>query len=261
MQTAQELPLQPVELCAEPSPESSPPGLRQLEPGRLEPLSPFVGWSRDERAALPETDEPAKPSLLIDLLREPASIVERMLDPRRLQSLIVGALAMLLAGATFFAAAIAFARGANAARSVLAAGALALAVAAALGPIWAVGVLVAARVPMARLVASLLSSVAAGAILLAGMAPPLFLAWRLDDHEAGPLGVVLAFGVAGLASGLRLRRLLLTMAESVTRTSLGCATARLSPDDEYRVGILARMAMVLLAFTCALAVWALGFIA
>jgi hypothetical protein len=45
------------------------------------------------------------------------------------------------------------------------------------------------------------------------------------------------------------------MAETVTRTALG-ETAKLSAEDAFRVGILARVSWMMLAFTLALGFWA-----
>ena len=65
---------------------------KPAKPARsVEPLSPFVPWSESERTTLPELSELAtERQLLGELLREPASIVERLLEPSRLQGLILG---------------------------------------------------------------------------------------------------------------------------------------------------------------------------
>ncbi|MFP2934106.1 hypothetical protein ACLESO_55075, partial [Pyxidicoccus sp. 3LG] len=131
-----------------------------------------------------------------------------------------------------------------------------LSLAVSLGPIYVTGILVAARVPLARLVAALLASAATGVLLLAGLAPPLYLLWGLDSEWAGPLMLTAAFLLAGGAAGLRVHRLLELMAESVTRTALGDPTAVLGEADAFRVGILARIACMMVAFTLALGVWA-----
>ena len=84
-----------------------------------------------------------------------------------------------------------------------------LALAASLGPIYAASILLAARVPLARLVAALLASAATGSLVLAGLAPPLYLMWRLDSEWAGPLTLCAAFLLSGLSAGARIHRLLL----------------------------------------------------
>ena len=48
------------------------------------------------------------------------------------------------------------------------------------------------------------------------------------------------------------------MAEEVTRAALGEPSARLSSEDAFRVGILARVACMMLAFTTAIGFWAFG---
>ncbi|HEX8440104.1 hypothetical protein, partial [Archangium sp.] len=55
-----------------------------------EPLTPFMPWSVEERAPLPEPETATEPErqLLVELLREPSAIVERLLDPARLQGLV-----------------------------------------------------------------------------------------------------------------------------------------------------------------------------
>jgi hypothetical protein len=123
-------------------------------------------------------------------------------------------------------------------------------------PIYAASILVAARVPLARLVAALLASAATGSLLLAGLAPPLYLLWRLDSEWAGPLLLTAAFLLSGGAAGARIHRLLSLLAESVTRAALGNPTAALSAEDTFRVGILARVSWMMVAFTSALGFWA-----
>ncbi len=227
---------------------------------RSEPLSPFMPWSAEERAPLPQAEESVADgsSLLADLLREPAAVTERLLDPARLQGLVVGSVAIIAVGTSFFAAAASVARGQEAwwgpagmsSLNVL------MALAASLGPIYATGILVSARVPLARLVAAVLSAAATGALLLAGLAPPLYLLWKLDAEWGGPLMLVSAFLMAGAAAGARIHRLLTVMAETVTRRALGDEKARLGEEDAFRVGILARVSWMMLAFTLALGFWA-----
>ncbi|QRN94712.1 hypothetical protein JRI60_37185 [Archangium violaceum] len=227
-----------------------------------EPLTPFMPWSVEERAPLPEpaaAGESSERQLLVELLREPESIVERLLDPARLQGLVLGSVGVITVCTSLFAATSSAARADGSAWALPAALAsvnVLLALAASLGPIYAASILVAARVPLARLVAALLASAATGSLLLAGLAPPLYLLWRLDSEWAGPLLLTAAFLLSGAAAGARIHRLLSLLAEAVTRTALGDATAVLSTQDAYRVGILARVSWMMVAFTSGMGFWA-----
>jgi hypothetical protein len=225
-----------------------------------EPLTPFMPWSVEERAPLPEPGTAMEPErqLLVELLREPAAIVERLLDPARLQGLVLGSVGVIAVCTSAFAATSSAARGGDdqALSAALTSANVLMALAASLGPIYAASILVAARVPLARLVAALLASAATGSLLLAGLAPPLYLLWRLDAEWAGPLLLIGAFLLSGAAAGARIHRLLSLMAESVTRAALDSPTATLSAEDAYRVGILARVSWMMVAFTSGLGFWA-----
>ncbi|MGC4114623.1 MAG: hypothetical protein QM765_08435 [Myxococcales bacterium] len=235
--------------------------LSQPKPG-TEALSPFVSWAAEDREALPdELVTPAgRTSLLVDLLRDPRAVAERLLDPARVPSLVLGSLGLIVVSTAFFVVITMIARGSHAFALQAIQGALnvLIAVAAALGPIYATSVLVSARMPMARLVATLLAASATGSLVLAGLAPVVYVLWKIDPFWAGNLSLVSAFGVAGLAGGARIHALLLTTAEAVTRSALGDPDASLAPYDAFRVGILARMALVILGFTTALAIWGFG---
>lgn len=226
-----------------------------------EPLTPFMPWTPEERAPLHRTDTAAEPErqLLVELLREPDAIVARLLDASRLQGLVLGSMGVITLCTSFFAAT------ANASRLTgepgwISAGLTSvnvlMALAASLGPIYAASILVAARVPLARLVASLLASAATGSLLLAGLAPPLYLVWRLDPEWGGPLLLIGAFLLSGAAAGARIHGLLRLMAESVTRAAMGSPEATLSAQDAYRVGILARVSWMMVAFTSGMGFWA-----
>lgn len=227
----------------------------------MEAISPFIPWSVEERAPLPEPVTPAEPEryLLVELLREPSAVVERLLDPAKLQGLVLGSVGVITGCTSLFAATSSVARAdgrdwllpaAMTSANVL------LALAASLGPIYAASILVAARVPLARLVAAMLASAATGSLLLAGLAPPLFLLWRLDAEWAGPLLLLAAFFLSGAAAGARIHRLLTLLAESVIRSALDNPTATLSAEDAFRVGILARVSWMMVAFTSGLGFWA-----
>ncbi|MBN1207594.1 MAG: hypothetical protein JXB05_22190, partial [Myxococcaceae bacterium] len=226
-----------------------------------EPLSPFVPWSSEDRTPLPEVEaSPATPgsqALLVDLLREPASITERLLEPTRVQAVVLGSAGIIAGCTSFFAAAVSVARGQEAwwGAAALTSLNVLMSIAASLGPIYATSILLAARVPLARLVAALLAAAATGALLLAGLASPVYLMWRLDAEWAGPLMLTSAFLLSGAAAGARIHRLLSVMAETVTRKALGDDDAKLGEEDAFRVGILARISWMMLAFTLALGFW------
>ncbi|HLL83775.1 MAG TPA: hypothetical protein VK420_14015 [Longimicrobium sp.] len=245
----------------EPRARAIPRPKKPAKPARsVEPLSPFVPWSESERTTLPELSElSTERQFLGELLREPASIVERLLEPSRLQGLILGSVGIIAGCTSLFAATVSAARGeasAWASSSALASVNVLMALAASLGPIYAASILLATRVPLARLVAALLASAATGSLILAGMAPPLYLLWRLDSEWTGPLMLLLSFLLSGWVAGARVHRLLNVMAEAVTRSALGDATAVLDDGDAFRVGILARVSWMMLAFTSALGLWA-----
>jgi hypothetical protein len=225
-----------------------------------EQLSPFVPWSSEDRTPLAEASPPSSGSqpLLVDLLRDPAAVTERLLDPQRLQSLVLGSVGIIAGCTSFFAAAATVARGKEAwwGSAVLTSLNVLMSLAASLGPIYATGILLAARVPLARLVAALLAAAATGSLLLAALASPLYMLTRLNAEWAGPLMLTSAFLLAGAAAGARIHRLLSLMAEKVTRNALGASAMSLTEEDAFRVGILARISWMMLAFTLALGFWA-----
>ena len=229
-------------------------------PRRFEPVSPFVAWSADERAPLPDlVDIEAPASLVADLLRDPDAVVERLLDPQRIQSLVLGTLLVIGITTGFFGATAASGRFGG---DVLRAGTLVplnalMALAAALGPIYATGLLVAARLPLAKLVATLLSSAATGALILGALAPIPYALWEIDPVWAGPLSLVGAFALSAVVAGARMHGLLRMLAEAIAKgTEEGDKSGELSDGDRFRVGIIARMSLLFLAFTSALSMWA-----
>jgi hypothetical protein len=229
-----------------------------------EPLSPFVPWTSEDRTPLTEAEAvPAASAgqpLLVELLRDPAAVTERLLDHTRLQGMVLGSVGIIAGCTSFFAAAASVSRGkehwwGSAALTSLN---VLMALAASLGPIYAASILLAARVPLARLVAALLAAAATGSLLLAALASPLYLLTRLNPEWAGPLMLTSSFLLAGAAAGARIHRLLSHMAETVTFKALGdgATSAKLSAEDAFRVGILARISWMMLAFTLALGFWA-----
>ena len=227
-----------------------------------EPLSPFVPWSSEDRTPLHEavasTHSLGGQPLVVDLLRDPSAVTERLLDPTRLQGVVLGSAGLIAGCTSFFAAAATIARGRGEwwGSAVLTSLNLMMSLAASLGPIYATSILLAARVPLARLVAALLAATATGSLLLAGLASPLYLLSRLDPEWGGPLMLTASFLLAGAAAGARIHRLLRLMAETVTCKALGDSAAKLSEEDAFRVGILARISWMVLAFTLALGFWA-----
>ncbi len=228
-------------------------------PSPSEALSPFIGFDQGAHA-LPEAlivDEGRAP-LVVDLLRDPDAVVERILDPEEVARTVIGAALLIpLCGAFFTIVAMSpWASAADIALGALLAPTnLLLAIATALGPAWGVSVIMAVRVPVARLVACMLASVAAASLLMLALSPLPYALWKMDDHWAGPLALFGVFCLAGVIAGRRLKALLLSCADEVVRRAAGDDEARMSEGDAFRVGVLARMAMVSLAFAGCLAVW------
>jgi hypothetical protein len=228
--------------------------------GRLEPLSPFVPWTEADRSPIPDEllHQPEQRSLLLELLREPRAIALRALDQEKNQMLVLSSLAVITLGASVFEACVVTARGATVLELLRATALLPIdvlaAIAAAIGPIYVVGIFVSARIPLARLVSTLLASVANASLLLTVLGPIVHVLFARDPLWAGPLALVFSFLAAALVAGLRIRGLLGLLAEEI---ALAGGDPGLSASDRFRVGILARMAMVYLGFTTALAMWAL----
>jgi hypothetical protein len=245
------------------SPATSPAGCRELGPGRawplpgvpklprVEPRSPFLAPTALEGPSLDELvdAQDGAPPLALILLSDPDAVVTRLQDPQRLEGLVAGALGVVAVSTALFAGALVGPYGVQAVlrASALATVSLLLGLAAALGPIYGTSVVMAARLPMGRLVGVLLAAVASGALLLPGLAPAVHFALRFDPEWWGPGAAVGSFGAMGLVTGLRLRRLLLSLAE---------APGDLSPGGRFRVGVLTRMALAFTGLTVSLAFWA-----
>jgi hypothetical protein len=218
----------------------------------LEPTSPFVFADRTAMR-LPAIEDRPHP-ILFDLLAAPERVVDRLLEPAELERTLLASLVAIALGQSCFAVVwmLPFGIGAAIRAAILAGTSSLIGIAAALGPIWAAGLLVSARLPLARLVGTMLTSSATGALILAALAPIPHLLQRWDALWAGPLAMVFCFAFASIASGARIHRTLLLLAERIARTR---SNEPLNPSERDRVGILARIAMVMLAFTGALAVW------
>lgn len=220
---------------------------------RSEPRSPFLG-AEPARApsldALVDEDQRDRP-LVLELVCDVPAVVRRLAAPGELEGLVKAGLLLTVASAGVHAAGLMSPYGPLvAARAAgLTAASLLFGLAAALGPIYGTGVLVAARLPMARLVAVLLAATAAGALGLAGLTPLVRLALAWDPVWVGPLAQVGGFLVMGALTGLRLSRLLVALAEA-------SAPGPLTEGARFRVGILSRMALSFSALTTCLALWA-----
>lgn len=251
-------PVRPGEVSRlKPSPSAAPTGARS--PGR-EPLSPFVAWSAEAQAPLsleaPSAEGEGR-GTLVEIITAPERFAVRVVEGRGMEATIAGLLGVAVLGAAVFALVVrldlgllvAVGAGLRLALSVV------LAVAAAIGPIHAAGVLVAARVPLPRLVAVMLASAAVGAAALAPLGPVVRFLHGHDAEWWGPLSLVGAFVVAAAVASVTLRRLLLALAEEASSAS---GRGALSEGDLFRVGIVARMALVFLGYTSMLALWGVG---
>ena len=232
------------------------PGSKKLPvphvlPAPREPLTPFLPWDDDGR--VPEQLEPTEPPLLVALLREPAKVAALLLDPQGTQRVVLASLASAMACSLFRAVAVGQSFRPSLALPALELGlAVLLGAAAALGPVYATSLLLSARVPLGRLGAAMLAALAAGSLLLAGMAPPVVLAWRMDPVELGPFAVLIAFVIVAVVTGARMHRLLFELAQQTLATVKG-PTARLTPAESGRVGVVARIAWMMLGLTTVLA--------
>lgn len=219
----------------------------------LECVSPFVD-ARDEGPALAELLRRQQPSLLKDLLTNPAAIAERMLDPAEAPKTMAQTLGLLVATASLSGGFLASLSG----NSVLRAAALlpiaiVLSVGAAMGPVAATALLAGARVPWQLLAAALTAAVTAGVLTLVALVPVAVVLMRLDSEWAGPLAIFGAFAVAGVIAGLRIHSVLRALAKVVCeRTGEPLAGERIG-----RINLVGRVAFVQLAVTMSLAVWSL----
>lgn len=240
-----------------PSPTATATGARSA--GR-EPLSPFVAWSAEAQVPLPLEELDAQrdgPGVLVEIITAPERFAARVVEGRGMEATIAGLLGVAVLGSAAFALVVrldlgplvAVGAGLRLALSVV------LAVAAAIGPIHAAGVLVAARVPLPRLVAVMLASTAVGAAVLAPLGPVVRFLHGYDAEWWGPLSLVGAFVMAAAVASVTLRRLLLALAEEASSAS---GRGVLSEGDLFRVGIVARMALVFLGYTSMLALWGVG---
>ncbi len=218
-----------------------------LAPRRLvEPTSPFLGAVEP---AAPLKPRRRTPPLLLTILRDPRAVLARMSTTADVQRVVVASLSALAACAIVLAFVVVRGEALVVARSAgLLVANLLLALAASIGPIYATAIVVAARVPIARLVVVLLCSTAAGAmVLVAASFAPWFLL-SVDREWLGPVSLVGVFVLAGLAAGFRLHSTLVLFA-------IDAKGAALDEDELARVGALARVASVIIASNVALALW------
>jgi hypothetical protein len=215
-----------------------------------------VAWTLETRTAGPARLADAQPSSLFDgFLHHPGVVIDHLLTPKRVPELVITSAAITAVAAALYEAAIVTGFHLPSLRPVLAGPLMVLvAEAAAVGPIYAASVMAAARLPVARLGAAMLAATATGALLLAALAPALYVVIDYDRQWLGPVAMVAAFALAGLTSGRRLYRLLLGMAERLYQNEAG-PTARLLPADAERAALVARVACMAVGFTLSLACW------
>ncbi len=219
----------------------------------MECVSPFVD-SRDDGPGLADLLEGQAPSLLKDLLTNPAAIAARMLDSAEAPRSMAQTLGLLIAAAALTGGLFASITTTEILRAaVLLPAAIVLAVGAAMGPVAATALLAGARLPWQLLAAALTSAVTAGALTMVALVPVAVVLMRLDSDFVGPLAIVLSFLVAGAISGLRIRAVLNELAKLV------CASTgeALAGERFGRIALVGRVAFVQLAFTMSLAVWCL----
>lgn len=215
-----------------------------------ETKSPFLKWA-DGDATL-EAPPPPPPGNLTALLGAPEVVCERMVDPAKAPALIVTAVAATgLATLAFTAGASGLVSRGVEPQVLWAPVYLLLALAAATGPIYATSILLAARLPMARLVGCVLTAGVVGALLSVAALPVVYLAWIVDPNWLGTLSFPVVFGLSAMAAATRLRVLLLGLA------GLNAPDAKMAPEDEARVRMLARIAVMVLGFALTNAIWAL----
>ncbi len=216
-----------------------------------EPASPFLPRPEPVDLAALADSARTESSLFVELVADARKIVLRFSERAELERVVTGALGAMVLGVLSFSFLLFSGHGflSVARTATLLVVNLLGGLAAALGPIYAVSVLLTARMRLAHLVAVLLAGAGAGGLFLGVMAPLCHLAGRFDPEWAGPLSVVGSFFVASLVTGLRIHSLLVELAELVRSGPLGAAA-------RFRLGILARMAFVLVALHSALALWA-----
>jgi hypothetical protein len=221
-----------------------------------EPFSPFVLKPAEDQQPLVTIDPDSRRPVLLELLGSPEPLIDRLLAPGELDRVILASIGTIVASTSFFTMIALSSSGWLKAplSAALASLTTLLALAAAFGPIYAAGLLLAARIPLARLVALLVSSAATGTLMLAACAPIPFFLLRIDRMWAGPIALMLAFLVTGAVSGARIYRMMFLFAEKMLDLSEGSG-AQLNPDQRHRVGVLARVSMLITTFTLAFALW------
>jgi hypothetical protein len=214
----------------------------------FEPSSPFVEKPIIEREPIPVVEEGPRP-IFLELLGAPAVLVERMEKREELDRLILGSIGTILLCLAFYATiSLSWAGPLRVLRgTAFVSLSTLLALASAFGPVYAASLLLAARIPLARLIGVILSSAATGSLILAACAPVPFFLHRLDRAWAGPLSMLIAFLISALVSGARIHTTMHALAEK------SCPV--MTPDARHRVGVLARVSWMVVGFTLALALW------
>ena len=221
-----------------------------------ESVSPFIAWPEDEtEGSLEELVGSQSPSVFHELLSSPEAIAARLAGPEP-RKVIELCLLVLVSACAFSGALLGMTlRDPVFKAALLIPLSLLIALVAALGPIAAVAIVLGVRVPWARLAGTLAAAMASGALATAAVTPIAVVLHRLDAQWAGPLAVILSFSVAGVVAGKRTRDLLLLLASAAMKEA---RRAELEEDELERVKMLARISTMIVAFTTALAIWALG---
>lgn len=218
---------------------------------------PAPGAPREVAVVDPELERllsRQEPSLVRELLVDASAVGARLLRPDVRAQTVSAVAAWLVFTAAVAGVALSSLTGSDPLRAaVLTPATLVVALLATLGPVAASAVLVGARVSWAMLTATLTAALAAAGFVLLALVPVSVALWRVDDAWAGPLTLVGSLGVAGFIAGRRARALLESLAAAAARQ----AGRPLSASGTFRVGVVARVALVQLAFTLSVALWAL----
>jgi hypothetical protein len=213
-------------------------------------VSPFVEGSRAETTNLQALldQEPDSPSFIMNLLRNPAAIAGQLTASRDLDDLIIDAVGLIAFSAALFVVIAGPDRGMRAALGSIVYLTIRLlaAVLATLGTVYGTSLVLGARVPLGRLIATVVTATAGGALMLAALAPMLHVFWTHDALWTAPVATGVVFFIAGTTAGARLYQLLRGQAEQL-------ASGPLTPEDASRVYWVVRLGLIALVFNSALA--------
>lgn len=214
----------------------------------VEPTSPFVRRESDE--VFVERRAPREAPVAVSILKDPDRVVDLIVEKNAIDRVVLASLLCLAVSTLVFTnVTLARAPWLDIVRaSVLVPTNILLALAATLGPLYATSIVFAARVPIARLVAVLLSSTATGAMILAALAPIPWFAFSTDTIWRGPIALCAVFVVAGGVAGSRLMK-------SLSRLAARSSNAPLTDDEKHRIAIVGRIGFMLVALTVGVAAW------